>query len=137
LWLFTIMRNIFLDHYRKTKKLATISIDAADFQAELRPADQIDKLIHQDLMAQLDRLKPEYRELLLLVGVEGLSYEQAAAMTGVPLGTIRSRLFRARNMLLRKLEGQDLVRRRSGRRHAVIRIPEIPGAGPDRRASDS
>jgi RNA polymerase sigma-70 factor (ECF subfamily) len=133
LWLFTIMRNIFLDHYRKNKKLPVVSIDITDFHTEQRPADQIDKLVHRDLIAELARLKPHYRELLILVGLEGLSYEQAADITGVPLGTVRSRLFRARNMLLRKLEGQDVARRRSARNHAVIRFPEISGSGPDRR----
>jgi RNA polymerase sigma-70 factor (ECF subfamily) len=134
LWLFTIMRNIFLDHYRKTRKVGMVSIDVSDFQAEHRPADQLDKLVHRDLVAQMARLKPEYRELLVLVGVEGLSYEQAADMTGVPLGTVRSRLFRARNMLLRRIEGQDEARRRSGRTHGVLRFPQISGSGPDRRA---
>ena len=130
-WLFTIMRNIFLDHYRKTKKVGMVSIDVSDFHAEHRPADQIDKLVHRDLVAQMARLKPEYRELLVLVGLEGLSYEQAASMTGVPLGTVRSRLFRARNMLLKKLEGQNTTRRRSAPSHAAIRIPQISGPGPD------
>jgi RNA polymerase sigma-70 factor (ECF subfamily) len=137
LWLFTIMRNIFLDHYRKTRKVGMVSIDVSDFQTEHRPADQLDKLVHRDLVAQMARLKPEYRELLVLVGVEGLSYEQAAEMTGVPLGTVRSRLFRARNMLLRRIEGQDQARRRSGRTHAVLRFPQIPGSGSDRRALES
>jgi RNA polymerase sigma-70 factor (ECF subfamily) len=134
LWLFTIMRNIFLDHYRKTKKVGMVSIDVSDFQAEHRPADQLAKLVHRDLVAQMARLKPEYRELLVLVGLEGLSYEQAASMTGVPLGTVRSRLFRARNMLLKKLEGQNTTRRRSAPSHAAIRIPQVSGPGPDRRA---
>lgn len=136
LWLFTIMRNIFLDHYRKARKVGMVSVDVSEFHAEHRPADQIDKLVHRDLVAQMGRLKPEYRELLVLVGLEGLSYEQAADMTGVPLGTVRSRLFRARNMLLRKLEGQDMARRRSARTHAVTRLPEVSGPGPDRRSAE-
>jgi len=133
LWLFTIMRNIFLDHYRRTRKVGLVSVDVADMPSDHRPADQIDRLVHRDLVAQMARLKPEYRELLVLVGLEGLSYEQAAAVTGVPLGTVRSRLFRARNMLLRKIEGQNVTRRRSAPDHAVLRRAEISGAGPDRR----
>jgi RNA polymerase sigma-70 factor (ECF subfamily) len=112
LWLFTIMRNIFLDHYRKSRKLGLVSLDAADFQAEPRPGDQLDRLVHRDLVTQMARLKPEYRELLVLVGLEGLSYQQAAAITGVPLGTVRSRLFRARGLLSGKLEGRTPARRR-------------------------
>lgn len=112
LWLFAIMRNIFLDHLRKARKVGLVSVDAAECPAEHRPADQIDKLVHRDLVAQMRRLKPEYRELLVLVGLEGLSYEQAADTTGVPLGTVRSRLFRARTLLSKNLEGQDPAARR-------------------------
>jgi RNA polymerase sigma-70 factor (ECF subfamily) len=125
LWLFTIMRNIFLDHYRKHKKLGTITVELSGMNPDYRVPDQIDKLVHKDLLRQLGALKPEYKELLMLVGVEGLSYEQAAALTGVPLGTVRSRLFRARNMLLKKVEGEDVVRRRSGRRTGKSAPEEI------------
>jgi RNA polymerase sigma-70 factor (ECF subfamily) len=125
LWLFTIMRNIFLDHYRKHKKLGAITIELSGMNPDYRVPDQIDKLVHKDLLRQLGALKPEYKELLMLVGVEGLSYEQAAELTGVPLGTVRSRLFRARNMLLKKVEGEDVVRRRSGRRTGRAAAIEI------------
>ncbi len=73
------------------------------------------------------------RQLQALREKAGLSYEQAAAVTGVPLGTVRSRLFRARNMLLRKIEGQNVTRRRSVPDHGVLRRTEISGTGPDRR----
>jgi RNA polymerase sigma-70 factor (ECF subfamily) len=126
LWLFTIMRNIFLDHYRKHKKMATITVELSGMNPDYRVPDQIDKLVHKDLLQQLSSLKTEYKELLMLVGVEGLSYEQAAALTGVPLGTVRSRLFRARNMLLKKVEGEDVVRRRSNRRPSRVETIEVP-----------
>src|SRR5438105_3474509 len=58
LWLFTIMRNIFLDHYRKTRKLALVPIDGAEGAAEPRPPDQLDRLVHHDLIAEMARLKP-------------------------------------------------------------------------------
>ena len=67
------------------------------------------------------RLKPEYRELLVLVGLEGMSYQQAAAITGVPLGTVRSRLFRARNLLLGQLEG-----RTAAEPHRAAEPPRAP-----------
>ena len=130
LWLFTIMRNIFLDHYRKARKLGTVPLDAADFQAVPRPADQLDKLVHRDLVSAMARLRPEYRELLVLVGVEGLSYQQAAAITGVPLGTVRSRLFRARTRLMAKLEGRKTTRRRGSGARALLRLPQLSRAEP-------
>lgn len=125
LWLMTIMRNIFLDQYRKNKKLTLITADLGGRANDAGGPDQIDRLIHRDLVAQLQALKPEYRELLLLIGVEGLSYEEAAAVTGVPLGTVRSRLFRARNLLMRRVEGDDGVKRTSLRR-AGDTIADLP-----------
>jgi RNA polymerase sigma-70 factor (ECF subfamily) len=114
LWLFTIMRNIFLDHYRKSRRFGLVPLDAAALEVGPRPADQLDRLAHRDLVTQMARLKPEYRELLVLVGLEGMSYQQAAATTGVPLGTVRSRLFRARNLLLGQLEGRTAAEPRRG-----------------------
>lgn len=107
LWLFTIMRNLFLDHYRKQRKMTLIASEMTHRHLSHRMPDQFDKLVHNDLLTQLNALKPEYRELLMLVGVQGLSYEQAAEMTGVPLGTVRSRLFRARNLLAQMVEGRE------------------------------
>jgi RNA polymerase sigma-70 factor (ECF subfamily) len=52
-----------------------------------------------ELSAALRELPPRFREVLLLCGVEGFDYEEAAKILGVPVGTIRSRLSRARNML--------------------------------------
>jgi RNA polymerase sigma-70 factor (ECF subfamily) len=127
LWLFTIMRNIFLDHYRKNRKLGLVPLDAADFQAEPRPADQLDRLVHRDLVTQMAQLKPEYRELLVLVGLEGLSYQQAAAITRVPLGTVRSRLFRARGLLSGKLEGRTPSRRSGAPESVTVPPPATVG----------
>lgn len=107
LWLFTIMRNLFLDHYRKQRKMNSIVGEMAHQHLDHRMPDQLDKLVHNDLLEQLNSLKSEYRELLILVGIQGLSYEQAAEVTGVPLGTVRSRLFRARNLLAQKVEGHE------------------------------
>jgi RNA polymerase sigma-70 factor (ECF subfamily) len=111
LWLFTIMRNLFLDRYRKQRKMSAIVSELTHRQLDHRTPDQLDKLIHKDLVKQLNGLKREYRDLLMLVGVQGLSYEQAAEATGVPLGTVRSRLFRARNLLSQRIEGAEQASR--------------------------
>jgi RNA polymerase sigma-70 factor (ECF subfamily) len=64
------------------------------------------QLAWRELMAGLESLPPEQRALVLLVGVEDLSYEDAARVTGVPPGTVMSRLSRARDRLRRHLEGE-------------------------------
>jgi RNA polymerase sigma-70 factor (ECF subfamily) len=109
-WLFAVMRNIFLDHFRKRKKQESMAVQLAEQSATHAPPNQFASLVSKDLMRHIETLKPEYRELLLLVAGRGISYEEAAEATGVPLGTVRSRLFRARNLLLKKLEGEAITR---------------------------
>jgi len=69
-------------------------------------ANAYDVLQLRDLRVAIDKLAVEQREAILLVGLEGLNYEQAAAVLNVPVGTIRSRLSRGRDQL-RKLMGMD------------------------------
>ncbi len=61
--------------------------------------DQFDRLEVQDMSAALARLPRDQREAVLLVGVDGMSYEEAAKITGVAVGTVKSRVNRARNRL--------------------------------------
>ena len=68
--------------------------------------DQVDRLEMQDLSAALAKLDPEQREALILVGVEGLSYEDGARVMGVATGTMKSRVNRARTRLAQLL-GMD------------------------------
>lgn len=109
-WLFTILRNRFHSEYRKRKR------DVEDPEGELagrlavRP-EQDSHLQFGDLRAALARLPPDQREVLLLVGAHGLSYEEAAAICGVAIGTIKSRIFRARTRLaaLMRLDAVDEI----------------------------
>jgi RNA polymerase sigma factor (sigma-70 family) len=112
-WLFTIMHNIYVnDVARAAARLATVEL------TELTPgigtpAAQGDRLALRDVAIGLDRLSDDQRQILLLVGLEGFSYEEAAAITGVPLGTVMSRLSRGRQRLRDYLEnGEDSVLRR-------------------------
>jgi RNA polymerase sigma-70 factor, ECF subfamily len=70
-----------------------------------RPPDQVDALIVRDVNRALRRLPPEHREILLLVGLGGLAYDEAAAVMGVAVGTVRSRLSRARDILYLLTDG--------------------------------
>jgi len=104
LWLFTIMRNLFRDQYRRQRKSRLIASELEHGLIDSSPPDQLDRLINAEMLAEIRGLKKEYRDLLMMVGNEGLSYGQAAEVAGVPLGTIRSRLFRARSLLAQRID---------------------------------
>ena len=97
-WMFGIMHNHFIDRVRAQRSRPEDS--AGDDLPELpqRP-QQTDGLEVRDLDRLLQRLPPEQREVLLLVSVEELSYQEVATITGVPVGTVMSRLSRARARL--------------------------------------
>ncbi|MBJ6124446.1 RNA polymerase sigma factor [Microvirga splendida] len=103
-WLFTIQRNLFLNGLRQRKARGThVGEEAlADVQAPGTSPESHAGL--RDVLAGLDALPEEQRSLLLLVGVEDLSYEQAAKVLGIPLGTVMSRLSRARARLREFME---------------------------------
>ncbi|HEX2555101.1 MAG TPA: sigma-70 family RNA polymerase sigma factor [Microvirga sp.] len=97
-WLFTILRNLFYSVHRK--RVREIEDPDGTYAGGLstRP-DQHAHLDFQDMQAALQRLPADQREALLLIAAEGLSYEDAAAITGVAVGTVKSRVNRARARL--------------------------------------
>lgn len=103
-WAFGIMHNLFLDHVRRRKSRQE---DEADGTLPDLPdrATQTDQLEVRDLERALSRLPDEYRSVLLLIAVEELSYKEAASVLGVPIGTVMSRLSRARERLRGELNG--------------------------------
>lgn len=104
-WMFGIMHNLFIDGVRARRSRPEDS--AGDSLPELpQQASQLDGLAVRDLDRALQQLPPEQREVLLLVAVEGLSYTEAAAALDTPIGTIMSRLARARERLRGVLDGQ-------------------------------
>ena len=97
-WLFTILRNAFYSEQRK--RMREVQDEDGSYAARLFTApDQGHRLDVQDLRAGLAKLPPDQREALILVGAEGLSYEEVAGICGVAIGTIKSRVNRARNRL--------------------------------------
>lgn len=106
-WLFTIMHNLYVDevrkHQRRTTGPALTVIDGDQHAAEPR---QLAHLETRDVLAALHALPDERREALVLVGVEGFNYRDAAAVLGVPVGTLMSRLARGREQL-RAMLGDD------------------------------
>jgi RNA polymerase sigma factor (sigma-70 family) len=102
-WLFAILHNRYVDQYRRTKRQGD-SVDLDDASVPPSPPRQEAGLEMQDVLAALDQLPAEQKSLLLLVGVEDLSYDEAARVAGVPIGTVMSRLARARQKLRSILE---------------------------------
>jgi RNA polymerase sigma-70 factor (ECF subfamily) len=94
-WMFAIMHNVFINQLKARRELA---LDEAA-EAALESAPQSDPLELRDLDAALRRLPVEQREVLLLVGLEQLSYAEASRALDVPVGTVMSRLSRGRERL--------------------------------------
>lgn len=97
-WLFTILRNLFISEYRKRKR--EVEDSEGHYAASLvSPPEQIGKLELQEFRTALVKLPPEQREALILIGASGFSYEETAKICGCAVGTIKSRVNRARTHL--------------------------------------
>lgn len=94
-WLFRIMRNHFIDTYRKNRPVSAID-EAEDVVGEDGRAMLQARLELGEVAAAVARLPEEQRSVLMLICVEGLSYREASEVLGVPIGTVMSRLSRAR-----------------------------------------
>lgn len=105
-WLFTIARNHFLNDLRRARRETQLEEGQAETSL-VSDAEQEEGLKLGDLHRALNRLPPERREALLLVGASGFSYEEAAQVCGVAVGTIKSRVARARAQLSQVLEGSE------------------------------
>ena len=99
-WLFTILRNQFYEQARRRKR--EMAAAEAQFEAEegASPA-QLARAELQELQLLIFRLPPLLREALILVGAQEMTHEEAAAICGVPVGTMKARLSRARAALAR------------------------------------
>ncbi len=101
-WLFTIMRNTFYSNYRKARREAPDRDGDSAARLFVNP-EQNGHLDLDDLKTALAKLPEDQRVALLLVGASGLSYEEAAQICGCALGTIKSRVNRARRKLMAHL----------------------------------
>jgi RNA polymerase sigma-70 factor, ECF subfamily len=105
-WLFTIMHNVHVNQFSiRRRELAESSLDAdngpvAGWQIPVR-ATQSDRIELNEVLIQIGRLPTDQREVLILAAVEELRYEDIARVQGVPIGTVMSRLNRAREKLRR------------------------------------
>jgi RNA polymerase sigma-70 factor (ECF subfamily) len=103
-WLRSIVFNLYVDETRRWRNRRMV--DVTDMQDDLAlstpPEDRVGL---RDFSTAMQSLSAEHRQILLLVGVEGLSYREIAVELGVPVGTVMSRLARARERLRAALEG--------------------------------
>lgn len=107
-WLRSILHNLYIDEVRqrRTRQPAQDIEEAADSIAlSVPPAD---RGLYIDLSRAMAQLSVDHRQILLLAGLEGLSYREMADELGVPIGTVMSRLVRAREQLRRRLDGEAI-----------------------------
>lgn len=115
-WLFTILKNAFINEYRKKVKLPT-KVDYEEIVAYHQEDDDTNFSSYMDLREEMfenmmgdevtkaiNELPEEFRTVIILCDLEDFSYEEIAQITEIPLGTVRSRLHRARNLLKEKLK---------------------------------
>jgi RNA polymerase sigma-70 factor, ECF subfamily len=103
-WMFMILRNHYYTTLRKNARMVSWDPEVAERVLVVAPA-QHDGLNVQDVQAALLKLPSEQREVLLLIGANGVSYEEAAEIMGCAIGTIKSRLARGRVALAALIDG--------------------------------
>jgi len=102
-WLFTVMHNVHVNKVRATRVTDTLEDELPELAQR---ASQGDALLVRDLDRAIARLPTEQRSVLLLVTLEEMSYEEVARALGIPIGTVMSRLSRAREKLRIMMLGQ-------------------------------
>jgi RNA polymerase sigma-70 factor, ECF subfamily len=105
-WMFVILRNQFYSTIRKNSRMTTWDPEAAE-RILVQPAEQQHAIHLTDLAAAMQKLRPEQREVLMLIGANGLSYEEAADIVGCAIGTIKSRVARGRRALQALIDGES------------------------------
>ncbi|GEO86773.1 MULTISPECIES: sigma-70 family RNA polymerase sigma factor [Alphaproteobacteria] len=106
-WTYAIMTNLYRNRYRHNARHPAVSIDeAAGLPAAEVPSDPLER---DRLVAALDSLPEENRAVLMLVTVEGYGYQEVADMLDLPIGTVMSRLSRARQRLRDQLNDSNII----------------------------
>jgi len=125
-WMFTILRNLFYNEL--SKNMRVLSLDDPTMLEPSVPADQEACLEFSDFRRAFWQLGDDKREVLILVGASGLSYEDAAKVCGCAEGTIKSRVSRARGELRRILENGLLTGKRRDTPALAGRIGDLLGS---------
>ena len=118
-WFLTILRHLYVDSTKRYERRFSVSMDASlvrdgddgekfsDHMSDAREESVLDRLSREEMAREVRRalasLSPDHKAVLTLCDVEGLNYDQIAEVIGCPVGTVRSRINRAREILKRKL----------------------------------
>jgi RNA polymerase sigma-70 factor (ECF subfamily) len=132
-WCYRILRNCFLSDMRR-RRIARIESCGDDLPDVSVAPDQEIALDLKDVWSKWPQLSPDQQRSLTLVAIDGLSYEEAAAVDGVPLGTMKSRVARARHTLLELMEGVDRPSPIVADEPRGPSRPEIDGSATPRRS---
>jgi RNA polymerase sigma-70 factor (ECF subfamily) len=129
-WLHRILRNTFASHYRKRRREREVveraHIEGALAQARTPATEEpraVAASLSDEVMRALESLPAEYRAVLTLVVVDGLSYRETADALGCPIGTVMSRLHRARAAMLAALTAEPAIEPQARRRKARGSVP--------------
>jgi len=123
-WVFRIQRNEFISGLRRLRP--TVPVDSAVAESLSHQPHQESRLVMREFMSAFGKLAPTQREALLLAVLEGQSYEVIAAHTGVSVGTVKSRISRARDTLERLLLEGEPTARPEGASERVQRVATTP-----------
>lgn len=104
-WLFTIMHNLYVNQTKRSYEKRHVTLEDGKLELPVR-ATQDERLEVRDLAAAVQRLPIEQREVLLLVAVEQMPYEEVARVLGIPIGTVMSRLSRGRERMRALMKGE-------------------------------
>ncbi len=104
-WSSKIMYNIFVTEYRRKTKFETQYDPSFHIENRSVEADQHTKLEVKVLARAMEQMSAEHKEILVMVCVKGMQYQEVADILSIPVGTVRSRLSRARNQLIALMEG--------------------------------
>lgn len=118
-YLFSILHNLYIDRMVKNRHRNVAVPEHVLEHKLIVPPSQQERIELRELSRALDQLSQEQRELILLVGVEGLTYEATAKVMNLPVGTVMSRLFRAREALRRLTERHGTGKRREKKAERV------------------
>nr|WP_255448589.1 sigma-70 family RNA polymerase sigma factor [Telmatospirillum sp. J64-1] len=116
-WLFTILHNLYINQYLRHSSVTNTVPLLDEHQVLSCPARQYHSVTLTDLARAFDDLPEQEQQVVLMVGLEGMQYEDAAEALGVPMGTVKSRLSRARRRLRNLMDGDlrsPMPRGRSG-----------------------